>query len=273
MTSTLTQSPVNHKTQWYHPTISPEHGVYVMLLLSFLTGAALSQQWTGLTTLTLICAYCGFQAEHPLSLQIKQRKSWKPRFLLWFGIYGGMAIALALFFLWQSPNPELLIIIYSLIALVTVINGFATFKRQKTSISNEIVAFAAVCAVVPLTYVVTTGSLSETAIALWLLNTVFFSSSIFSVKLRKVAQVSILSGWIFHAIAASLILILWQVHWLSSFTALAFGVAIVKYGLIVWQKDWYCETKIQNVAMIETLSSLLFWAIVTLSLLPAHLPT
>lgn len=68
---------------WYRPTISHEHGVYVMLLVAFLTGAAAAQNWTISTTLALICAFCGFQAEHPLVLQIKQRKSWKPRF--WFG--------------------------------------------------------------------------------------------------------------------------------------------------------------------------------------------
>lgn len=60
---------------WYRPTLSPEHGVYVMLVVSFLTGAAAAQQWTWATMLALVCAYCGFQAEHPLSMQIKQRRS------------------------------------------------------------------------------------------------------------------------------------------------------------------------------------------------------
>ena len=37
--------------QWFRPTISSEHGVYIMLLVSFLTGAAAAQQWTWATTL------------------------------------------------------------------------------------------------------------------------------------------------------------------------------------------------------------------------------
>ena len=61
---------------WYLPTLSPEPGVYVMLAVSFLTGAAAAQHWTGATTPPLICAYRGFQAAHPLSLQIQQRPSW-----------------------------------------------------------------------------------------------------------------------------------------------------------------------------------------------------
>ena len=80
---------------WYLPTLSPEHGVYVMLAVSFLTGAEAAQRWTGATTLALICAYGGFQAEHPLSLQIKQRRSWKLRYVVWLSLYGGTAIAIA----------------------------------------------------------------------------------------------------------------------------------------------------------------------------------
>ncbi len=60
--------------------------------------------------------------------------------------------------------------------------------------------------------------------------------------------------------------------WLFPITASAFGVALVKFILILWQKDWYCTTKIQQVALLETVSSLAFLVIVAFSVLPAHLP-
>ena len=83
-----TTSNTKPNTQvWYRLTFSPEHGVYVVLLVSFLIGAAAAQNWTLATTLALVCAFCGFQAEHPLVWQIKQRRSWKPRFLIWGGVY------------------------------------------------------------------------------------------------------------------------------------------------------------------------------------------
>lgn len=78
-------SPKPNPMAWYKPTLSPEHGVYVILLVSFLTGAAAAQNWTLSTTLALVCAFFGWQAEHPLVLQIKQRKSLKSRFLVWGG--------------------------------------------------------------------------------------------------------------------------------------------------------------------------------------------
>ncbi|MEM7061666.1 MAG: hypothetical protein AAF572_00650 [Cyanobacteria bacterium P01_B01_bin.77] len=33
-------SPQRLKKRWYHPTVSPEHGAYVVLVISFLPGAA-----------------------------------------------------------------------------------------------------------------------------------------------------------------------------------------------------------------------------------------
>lgn len=70
----MTQSTINASSNtqtitkpnpqaWYRPTFSPEHGVYVVLLVSFLIGAAAAQTWILSTTLALICAFCGFQAE------------------------------------------------------------------------------------------------------------------------------------------------------------------------------------------------------------------
>ena len=59
--------------------------------------------------------------------------------------------------------------------------------------------------------------------------------------------------------------------WLAPITAAAFAVALLKFGLVLWQKDWYCTTKIQRVAALETMVSLVFLSVVALSLLPTHL--
>ena len=267
-----TPAPGHRKKKWYHPTVSPEHGVYVMLGVSFLTGAAAAQQWSWATTLALICAYCGFQAEHPLALQIKQRRSWKPRFLLWAGIYGGIASAIALWLLfWHSQEYGSLLTIYGIAILATLVDSVSVWWRQQKAIWNELITFAAVCLSAPFAYAATIGPLSWSVIGLWILNTMFFSSAIFTVKLRKGQTASIVPGLIFHSIAVGIIVLLWQVHWLSPITAAAFGVVLLKFGLILWQKEWYCNTKIQYVAQLETGSSALFLAIAALSLLPPHL--
>lgn len=61
----ITQKKKSKVPNWIRPTFSPEHGVLLVLFGSFITGAALSQQWTYMTTLALICAFFALQAEHP----------------------------------------------------------------------------------------------------------------------------------------------------------------------------------------------------------------
>lgn len=263
---------------WSHPTVSPEHGVYVVLLVSLLTGAAAAQHWTVATTLAGICAFCGFQAEHPLVVQIRQRKSLKLRLLLWGGIYGGGAAAIALYLYWQTHellSPLLWIYAGAIAALI--FDGISVLHREQKSVFNELVTFTAVCLAAPFAYIVTTGSISPIAIGLWLLNTLFFSSSIFTVKLRKLKQDELLTAAIqrvilYHLIATSIVISLYAFGILPLVTALAFGIVLVKVGGILWQQHWYRTTKIQHVALLETLSALLFCLIAAISSLPAHLP-
>ena len=117
--------------QWCRPTVSPEHGVYVMLMVSFLTGAAAAHQWTWATTLALICGFCGFQAEYPLVWQIKQRKSWKPRLLLWASLYGGVAGAIAFWLVWHNSDIFSLLLIYSTAIAALIFDVISVWHRQQ----------------------------------------------------------------------------------------------------------------------------------------------
>ena len=269
----LQPSPQPKAQAWYRPTLSPEHGVYVVLFVSFLTGAAAAQNWTWITTLALICAFCGFQAEHPLVLQIKQRRSLKPRFLVWGGLYSGVAMAIALYLYWLQGNllsPLLWIYLGAIAAFL--VDAISVFYREQKSVLNELITFFAVCLSAPLAYVVTTGAISTSVLGLWLLNTLFFSSAIFTVKFRKDKTHPLLPSLVYHAIATLLVAGLWFLGWLSPVTAITFGVVLLKFMLILWQRHWYCTTNIQSIAMLETTTSLLFLLIAAVSLLPAHLP-
>jgi hypothetical protein len=277
-TSTSETASVRHKgSNWWRPTISPEHGAYVVLFVSFLTGAAAAQQWTNLTTLAFVCAFLGFQSEHPLALQIRQRKSLKPRFLVWGGLYGGVALTIACYLYWQlgawiSP----LLGIYLAAFAAVLFDGIAVLHREQKTILNEWVTFAATCLAAPFAYLVTTGSLAPVAIGLWMLNALFFTSSIFTVKLRKakseeMRSIAIQRILLYHAAASAIVVGLSVVHLVSLWTILPFGIVLVKVGFILWQRHWYCTTPIRSVAMVETVSALLFWITVSLSVLPTHL--
>lgn len=194
-----------HAKAWYQPLFSPEHGVYIMLLIFFLTGAAAAKSWTLATTLALICAFFGFQAEHPLVLQIRQRRSLKPHFLVWGGLYSAISLFIAVWLFLKFP---VLIWLYLGAAIALVMDAISVFEREQKSIFNELITFAAVCLSTPFAYVATTGTISVEVMALGVLNALYFSSSIFIVKLRKAKTSSLVPGMVYHAVATALLLTL-----------------------------------------------------------------
>lgn len=59
-------------------------------------------------------------------------------------------------------------------------------------------------------------------------------------------------------------------RWLAALAAIAFSVVLLKFGLILWQLEWYKTTAIQNVALLETLSAIVFFILTAIALLPNH---
>lgn len=159
-----------------------------MLLGALLTGASLAQDWTLQTSLAGLGAFLGLQAEHPLTVQIKQRRSWKPRYLLWSGIYGSGAVAIAV---WLTIQHPYLLWVCGGGAIAMAVNILSVLKRRQKEIDIEIVMFAAICLSTLFAYGATADGLGVQAIGLWLLNTLFFASAIFTIKLRKVKTSSL----------------------------------------------------------------------------------
>ncbi|MEO1377157.1 MAG: YwiC-like family protein [Cyanobacteria bacterium J06635_10] len=256
--------------RWIKPTFSPEHGVLIILFGSFLTGAALAQTWNYCTNLALICAFFALQAEHPLIVCIKRRNTFKPRFAIWAGIYGAIAILLGSWLWIVSP---VIVWIYAIVFLALIIDVIAVFKRKHKSILNELVIFAAICLSTPLAYAATTGSLSIEAMTIWILNTLFFSSAIFTIKLRRKKTSSLKPGVAYHSIASLIVIGFFFLGWLKLVTALAFAIALIKFAVVIGFRDWYTQAKFHSVALLETRFALVYIAITAISVLPAHLPS
>ncbi|MEM9163152.1 MAG: YwiC-like family protein [Cyanobacteria bacterium P01_F01_bin.4] len=267
-----TFNPATHlsvQKPWYLPTVSPEHGVLLVLAGALLTGASLAQSWTWETTLACLGAFFGLQAEHPLVVQIKQRRQWKPRYVFWAGMYGGAAIAIAA---WLTYQHSVLIWVCVGAAVAMGLDVWAVFQRRQKAIDVEIVMFAAICLATLFVYGATTGMLTSQAVGLWLLNTLFFASAVFTIKLRKVKTSSLKGGLIYHASAISIVTGIYALGWLSLLTALTFTVALLKLAVVVWQRDWYCNCRFEYIARFETYFALSYTALVCLTVLPARLP-
>ncbi len=254
---------------WMRPTFSPEHGVLLVLFGSFLTGAALAQQWTSTTTMALACAFFALQAEHPYIVQVKLRKNFKPRYCLWGGIYGSIALSLAIF-LWLQASS--LLWLYGLAIVGLIVDTIAVIKGRHKSRVNEMVGFGAICLSAPLAYGATTGSLSTEAMAIWLLNTLFFSSAVYTIKLRRKKTAAFKPGIIYHGVASLIVFGLYSFNYLSLATTLSFTVVLLKFLTICGLKNWYRQAKFHAIAIFETRFALVYIAIASISLLPAHLP-
>ncbi|MGK7942555.1 MAG: YwiC-like family protein [Crocosphaera sp.] len=269
----LTDSPESKKSHqillWCRPTLAPEQGVFLVLFGAFLTGAALAQQWNQWTNLALLCAFLTLQMEHPYVVQLKQRKHWKPRFLIWGGIYGVSALSLAIFLGFHSPP---LLIIYALVVMALIADGVAVVNQKHKSIANEMISFAAISLAAPLGYGATTGTLSIEAVGMWILNTLFFSSAIYTMKLRKKKTHSLKSGIIYHGVSVLIVTGLYYFNCLSLITALSFAIALIKFGIVTCVIDWYRQARFQAIAIFETRFALVYLAIACISVLPAHLP-
>lgn len=257
------------KKAWYQPTFSPEHGVLLVLLGAVLTGASLAQTWTGDTSWACLAAFLGLQAEHPLVVQIKQRRRWQPRYLFWAGLYGALASVIALWLFFRHP---VLFWIGGGGILALGIDILAVFQHRQKAITNEILMFSALCLSTLFVYGATTDTMTAQAIGLWILNSLFFSGAVFSVKLRKVKTSSLKAGFVYHAGASALVILLYQLHWLSLFTVLASAIALVKLAVITRWQHWYRSCRFEYIARFETYFALSYTALVALTLLPPKLP-
>ncbi|MEO1619769.1 MAG: YwiC-like family protein [Cyanobacteria bacterium J06632_3] len=254
---------------WYLPTFSPEHGVLLVMLGSLLTGASLAQAWTGETTVTCLVGFLGLQAEHPLVVQIKQRRRWRWRYVTWAAIYGGAAILLAL---WLASKYPVLLWVMAGGTVAIAVDIAAVLRRRQKAIETEITLFAAICLCTLFAFGATTGTLTVEALGFWVLNTLFFASAVFTIKLRKVKTSSLKGSLVYHGVAISLVALLCMIGWLSLFTALTFAVAVLKLLVIICVRDWYCNCRFEYIARFETYFALTYTALACLTVLPATLP-
>lgn len=234
-----------------------------------LTGAALAQTWSGDTSWACLAAFLGLQAEHPVIVQIKQRRRWRPRYLVWAGVYGGAALAIALYLSFQHP------VLWWILGAGVIALGLdvlAVLQRNHKAVANEIVMFTAICLSTLFVYGATTGDMTVQALGMWLLNSLFFSSAVFSVKLRKRKTSDLRPSVLYNGVAIALVTALYAIGWLSLFTALVFSIALLKLAVITCWQDWYCSCRFEHIARFETYFALSYTFLAALTVLPPKLP-
>ncbi|MEO0868759.1 MAG: hypothetical protein AAFY17_09990, partial [Cyanobacteria bacterium J06642_11] len=152
------------------------------------------------------------------------------------------------------------------------INVIAVLQRRQKAIDTEIVMYAAICMATLFVYGTNTDTITVQAIGLWLLNTCFFASAIFTIKLRKVKTSALTGSLVFHSSAIALAATLYFTGWLSLWTTLTLTVVLVKLAAVIVFRDWYCTCHFGHIARFETYFALTYTALACLTVLPEYLP-
>ena len=90
--------------------------------------------------------------------------------------------------------------------------------------------------------------------------------------LRRQKTAAIKPGVIYHCVATLVIFSLYSLNHLSLVTALSFTVALIKLLTVLGFQNWYRQARFHSIAIFETRFALLYIAISSISVLPAHLP-
>ncbi len=232
---------MEHTRPGFRLLLPHEHGAWAMFIAPLITGIGAAGALNADTLLFSLTAFGFFLMRFPLMLATKSRASDARAFALrWSAIYAaltliGGAILLLSTWLW---------ILVGLGAL-----GFATLvvylwlaaRRAEMTVWGEWIGIAGLALGAPGAYVVARGALDATAIALYVLNILYFGGTVLYIKFkvreqpRVVLQPSLRARlWsgrvslLYHAIVAALVAIFAAMNWLPALVPIAFILPMCK---------------------------------------------
>ncbi|MFC1746744.1 YwiC-like family protein [Candidatus Neomarinimicrobiota bacterium] len=241
--------------------MSREHGAGVTLIICFLLGVALAENWRMETNLALVSAFAGFQFPIPITRIMRHRKI-ELRLALWAIIYG-LAAVLSTLWLWlRVPAVDRVI---AVAAVILLINLIWVYLRDQKSIPNELSVFLGLCLALPFSYTASSGYMVQDLLGWWLLATLILSSTVFTVRLRLFGEVAMAKAAAYHIIALSIILFLVRAQVLTPGLAYIFLLPLVKLIAILYYLDHYRKLKLTTIGFMETGLTILFAVLVLLA--------
>ena len=163
------------------PVWSKQHGAYVTLITSWLIGTLLSQTFSIYHIAVLFLLLSGFNGTELLIDSMKRRSPQSQRRLLWMGIYGIIAIALAYIMWLNSPFFQSMLPVF---AAGGVLFMFLSIKRLQKTIPAELLTFMLFSAAGLIAYDPVHPPDTGFIFNLWIMLSAYFCLSVFHVKYR-----------------------------------------------------------------------------------------
>ena len=227
------------------PLIPREHGAWALLYGPVLVTVATLGSFDLSLLLFIVALTCLFLAHEPLA---KLARSWgkrvdsrqRARWVNWLVVYITLMVAAtAPLLFWY--RRWLLIPLGGAIALLMVLHLVLIRQCSDRYLTAQLLGILALTASAPATWYVARGQLDSTALLLWVLNILYFSSGIFHVKMvvSRHVKTSLAPGraaqsFLYHLLLLGVVTILAFEGLLPALLALAFAPVLVRafWGLV-----------------------------------------
>ena len=252
----------------FKPPIPHEHGAWAMLYAPMLIAILALGRFELAVVLFLIATTAIFLAHEPLAVLVKlnpNRPSSPQIFRAskwWLAIYCAIAMAATMPLLLHYERWLLAPFGVVLLALLST-HIYLASKREERTISGEFLGVISLTLTAPSAYYVLTGKLDMFCLLLWGLNIVYFTSSIFYVKMRvsrfakkKDADALTWQCLGYHVLLAAGIGALMWMNWITGVAALAFLPVILR--TFAGLKKEKGKLNLKRIGIAETVYTLLF---------------
>ncbi len=207
-----------------------------MLAISFITGAASGARWSwGVVSLSLLLI-AGYSSRLPLLAWLRHKRR---DAIPWLAGYS-LTVVLAALTILSHPQFQMLAICLILSGILFGLSLWFASQRLQRTVVGEFIGVAGLTLTAPIAYYSAVGNSIQRAVLLWLLNALFFGSSIFYVKMRlEQHRAERRAGGehsisyrthnaVYHAILVILLLLLWRVGWISFLAVFAFSPLLMR---------------------------------------------
>jgi hypothetical protein len=168
------------------PPIPKEHGSWAMLIVPLLQGIIIAPAWYWRTLILLVAALSFFLVRFPLATLVKTRRrarTDKAYLWRWVAIYGiitafcGAWLVFVEQLWWLAPMGVIG-------ATLLLFHLWLVARRKEMSAIGELAGIFGLALGAPMAYYTSSGLLDGTALALWIINALYFGGTVFYIKLK-----------------------------------------------------------------------------------------
>lgn len=169
----------------YKILIPKEHGAWAILLIPYCIGIAITNEFSMRTILGLFGILLLFISRPSLIKLVRRRNNNSQNILLWLNFLIPATLGLSIFSLLfvRSGLWELLYFGFAGLMLLAIYT-WLTLQHKERSVFGELVGIFLLTLSAPLAVYLAREQLSGQAFVLWLVNTLYFASSVFYIKTK-----------------------------------------------------------------------------------------